>query len=148
MHAITSDGPLATFKGRGSDAWDGPEGVPVASCEFVNASRGSGKTLQQRKLGEGEFTAEYLFIGTTNTGDYHDSMNSENFGHWFNEQMIPTFKAQYPDHKMIVVLDNAPYHHNIPLGDISKLTKGGLVDLLMKHKRGLPGAYRVTAQLL
>ena len=40
-------------------------------------------------------------------------IKNQNFMEWVDEKLIPTFKARFPDKKMILVLDNAPYHHII-----------------------------------
>ena len=98
MHAITKDGPLCTYKS---------DHEPHYGDEFVRARRGTGKTLQKREMGEGEHTAEYLFLGKSK-GDYHDSMNDKNFAEWVDERLVPTFEAKFPGKRMILVLDNAP----------------------------------------
>ena len=102
VHAITKDGPLTTREG--GDHFDS-RAVPHYGDHFVKA-RG-GKTLKPRTMGEGEHTAEYLFIGNTK-GDYHESMNARNFDEWVKGRLIPTFEAIYPGKRMVLVLDNAP----------------------------------------
>ena len=151
MHAITKDGPLTTR----DDASDAPH----YGDHFAKA-RG-GKSLKPRPMGEGEHTAEYLFVGNTK-GDYHESMNSQNFGEWVQQRLVPTFEAKYPGKKMILVLDNAPcvrargsmcvsplqtapgamlrcmmprYHHNIALPSLTGLNKKELVKLLSDNGR-------------
>ena len=96
VHAITKDGPLTTRD---------VSGVPHYGDHFVKA-RG-GKSLKPRTMEEGEHTAEYLFVGNTK-GDYHESMNSQNFDEWVQQRLVPTFEAKYPGKKTILVLDNAP----------------------------------------
>ena len=44
-------------------------------------------------------------------GDYHSNMNGDNFMEWVTRRLVPTFEALYPGKKMVLVLDNAPYHH-------------------------------------
>ena len=47
-------------------------------------------------------------------GDYHKNMNGENYFEWVKKRLIPTFQEAFGDPtetKMILVLDNAPYHH-------------------------------------
>ena len=97
VHAITKKGPLCTR--------DATSGVPHYGDEFVRS--GSGKALKPRAMGDGEHTAEYLFMGKKSK-DYHDSMNSTNFGEWVDQRLVPTFEANYPGKRMILVLDNAP----------------------------------------
>jgi hypothetical protein len=38
-------------------------------------------------------------------------MNGEIYMKWLKNRLIPTFKAMFPNKKMILVLDNASYHH-------------------------------------
>ena len=57
---------------------------------------------------------EMIFESKKARGDYHDNMDGTMFLHWLNNRLIPTFKALYGDKKLILVLDNAPYHHVNP----------------------------------
>jgi hypothetical protein len=43
---------------------------------------------------------------TCKTGDYHDSMNYDNYEKWVTRQLIPNLPAN-----SVVVIDNAPYHN-------------------------------------
>jgi hypothetical protein len=43
---------------------------------------------------------------TYKTGDYHDSMNYDNYEKWVTRQLIPNLPAN-----SVVVIDNAPYHN-------------------------------------
>ena len=56
-------------------------------------------------------TSEMIFRAKHATGDYHDNMNGEMFDKWLTERLFPTFEAVFPGKKMILVMDNAPYHH-------------------------------------
>ena len=56
-------------------------------------------------------TSEWIFLGPVKKGDYHKNMNSRNFMNWVNDRLFPAFNAKYPNKKMVLVLDNAPYHH-------------------------------------
>ena len=47
-------------------------------------------------------------------GDYHENMNGTMFCRWLKERLFPTFKALFGRRKLILVLDNAPYHHVHP----------------------------------
>ena len=118
LHAITKHGPL-TYK----------QGEYPESIYFTGDKK---KTLRQvdHKV-DGRHTCEYLFVGKKNTGDYHDMMNNKNFMEWVDEKLIPTFKARFPSKKMILVLDNAPYHHCIEYELPTK--KGDIVDYLREH---------------
>eukprot|EP01050_Picozoa_sp_SAG11_P048365 SAG11_NODE_25830_length_353_cov_1.003937_1_plen_47_part_10 len=41
--------------------------------------------------------------------------------------MIPTFEKLYPDKKMALVMDNAPYHHCRGIGSLSGMSKRALL---------------------
>ncbi|CAN0587529.1 unnamed protein product, partial [Laminaria digitata] len=60
-------------------------------------------------------TAEMLWQAKKKTKDYHDSMDQDMFMRWLEFRLTPAFKAEYwkdgRQPKMILVLDNAPYHH-------------------------------------
>ena len=38
-------------------------------------------------------------------------MNSDMFMQWVEKRLIPTFEKEYQGKKMIIIMDNAPYHH-------------------------------------
>ncbi len=38
-------------------------------------------------------------------------MDGTMFMKWVDIRLIPAFKAKYPGKTMILILDNAPYHH-------------------------------------
>ena len=56
-------------------------------------------------------SAEWVFNGPVKKGDYHRNMNETNFYKWVTLRLIPSFKKVYPGKRMILVMDNAPYHH-------------------------------------
>ena len=56
-------------------------------------------------------TAELIFAAKSACGDYHDQFNGEMFQMWLEYRLKPAFEALFPGKKMILVLDNAPYHH-------------------------------------
>ena len=130
LHAITKHGPLAT-----KDA----SGVPVMGDEFVKCK--GGVKLQPREMPPGEHTAEYLFEGKTKSKDYHDQMNNQNFQEWVETRLVPTFEVEFPGKIMILVLDNAQYHHNIALPNLNDLKKKDTVDLLKHH-----GSFRMQRE--
>ena len=63
------------------------------------------------ELKEKRSTAEWVFVGPVKKGDYHRNMNETNYFRWVTERLIPSFEQCHPGKKMILVLDNAPYHH-------------------------------------
>ena len=40
-------------------------------------------------------------------------MDGEMFEKWLEIRLIPAFTAQFPNKKMILVMDNASYHHEL-----------------------------------
>ena len=57
---------------------------------------------------------EMIFQSKKAKGDYHENMDGTMFLKWLKNRLIPTFKALYGRKKLILVLDNAPYHHVHP----------------------------------
>jgi len=43
--------------------------------------------------------------------DYHDTIDGTKFIAWMKNRLIPAFKRKYRGKKMILVMDNAKYHH-------------------------------------
>ena len=47
-------------------------------------------------------------------GDYHDNMDGAMFERWLHTRLIPAFEEKYgSDMKMVLVMDNASYHHEL-----------------------------------
>jgi transposase len=67
--------------------------------------------IPSSKLHEKQTTAEFVFESVENQDDYHKSMNGNVFLSWIRNRLIPTFKHLYKKKKMVLVLDNASYHH-------------------------------------
>ena len=57
---------------------------------------------------------EMIFQSKKAKGDYHQNMDGTMFLRWINNRLVPTFKAVYGNKKLVLVLDNAPYHHVHP----------------------------------
>jgi len=104
-------------------------------------------------------TSEGLLAGTQHTAelfyevknndivaaDYHDNMNGDIYMNWMKTKLIPAFKEVYPNKKMILVLDNAKYHHvrgkdfvqpnNMNKKDLSaKLKEFGIVHFTVQRR--------------
>lgn len=90
------------------------------------------------KLNEKRPTAEWCFIGPVKKGDYHRNMNEENFFKYINMRLIPTFEKVYPGKKMILTLDNAPYHH---------IRADNYIDPLKLKRKGLFDELILTAKM-
>ena len=57
-------------------------------------------------------------------------MTSKIFMLWVQDKLIPTFESTYPGKVMVLVADNAPYHHSRVIGSLSSLSKGELVKIM------------------
>lgn len=70
--------------------------------------------------------------------DYHDTINGEKFIGWIQMRLLPTFQKLYPGKKMVLVLDNAKYHHHRGPDwfSPSNKKKGQLADFL--RQRSVP----------
>ena len=88
VHAISKDG-LVRYCARGDDN-------PPAPGEFDSSIHP---------------TSEMIFRAKSARGDYHDQMDCDTFMMWLDRRLVPAFEAKYPGKKMVLVLDNAPYHH-------------------------------------
>ena len=57
-------------------------------------------------------TAELIFetLGA-DSSDYHTAMDGDRFLLWLRNRLLPAFAARYPGKRMLLVLDNATYHH-------------------------------------
>ena len=120
LHAITKDGPLAEKNSNGK---------PVRGELQWN-----GDTPHPTRKKDGPYTCETLWPADTHTGEYHDNMKSNIFLKWVEERLIPTFKIVYPDHRMCLVLDNAPYHHERPVGSLQSTSKKEIISIMIKDK--------------
>jgi hypothetical protein len=59
-------------------------------------------------------TAQFVFesIGTgEDCDDYHKSIDGEMYLQWLEHRLVPAFAHFHPGKRMILVLDNASYHH-------------------------------------
>jgi hypothetical protein len=82
LHAFTEDGWLTLDPSLHNDRVD----QRARSCELVYEAEKGG-------------------------GDYHDNMNGSIYVQWLTERLLPVFAERYPGQKMVLVLDNASYHH-------------------------------------
>lgn len=123
MHAITKDGPLCEV--------DPATGRPVDNIKW---KKDTPHADDVEVTDEVLLTAENIWLASASTGDYHDNMNGEQFMKWVKNKLMPTFKRMFPGKKMVLVMDNAPYHHVREIGTLSGKTKGGIIDLMKKYE--------------
>ena len=53
-----------------------------------------------------------VYVNNVAVADYHDTINGAKFTEWIQTRLLPTFEAMFPNKKMVLVLDNAKYHHH------------------------------------
>ena len=85
-------------------------------------------------------------------GDYHLNMDGDMFILWVRHKLTPTFKKKYPDKKMILVLDNARYHHGrsdayIAVNELSKYLMYPLLQRFGRHEIVINGKHCPLIQL-
>lgn len=66
--------------------------------------------------------AKLVFKAKTNSGDYHGSMDENNFTKWFTAQLLPNI----PDNA-VIIMDNAPYHNVFQEDEVPLLTNKKIV---------------------
>ena len=71
---------------------------------------GNVPVLEEWQSGEAQST-EMIFRGKIAGGDYHANIDGDMFMLWVNNRLVPTVNARFPDKKVYLVMDNAPYHH-------------------------------------
>ncbi|CAF1390995.1 unnamed protein product [Rotaria sordida] len=80
-----------------------------------------------------EKTAEMIWFADKANGNYHKNMDSANFLLWLHDHLFPTFQLLFSSKKMILVLDNASYHHARALDFIDpyKMNKSEVTEKLL-----------------
>jgi hypothetical protein len=121
LHAMTIDGPLVQY--------DDLTGKPIDDLNWVKDA-----CHPNRERLDGKTTCETLWVAQSHSGDYHDNMNSTLFMLWVQDKLIPTFESTYPGKVMVLVADNAPYHHSRAIGSLASLSKSDLVKLMEDYQ--------------
>jgi hypothetical protein len=84
-------------------------------------------------------SCELIKEGLVDSEDYHKNMDSQVYMQWVRNRLIPTFKHRYPGKNMILVLDNAKYHH--PRGadwiNPNQMSKLAMADWILDRAPGI-----------
>ncbi len=123
MHAITPDGPLCEM--------DPVTNIPYDDLIW-SGDVPHPKAFEKREENE-QLTCELLWVSSSSTGDYHDNMNSEMYMKWIKEKLVPTFEKLHPGKTMLLIQDNAPYHHKRGIPSLASMTKKQLLELAEEH---------------
>ena len=121
LHAITEKEPLTQL--------DDNTGRPIDSVSF----KPNNDSIPDIYYHKDKVTAECMWKSGIKTGDYHDNMNSEMFLNWVRDKLVPTFERENPNKRMILILDNAAYHHKREVGNLASCTKKQLRDITDKY---------------
>ena len=84
---------------------------------FVVTRNEAGFPIAEKSLGKSAsaiapmVTSEWIWEANGKVTDYHKNMDGDGFERWMENRLIPAFEALYPGKKMILVMDNASYHH-------------------------------------
>ena len=73
--------------------------------------RGRSTAAPTNVVSDEEIGCELIFEGLIDSEDYHKNMDSQVYMQWVHNRLIPTFKRNFPGKKLILLLDNASYHH-------------------------------------
>jgi hypothetical protein len=73
--------------------------------------RGRSTAAPSNVVSDEELGCELIFEGLIDSEDYHKNMDGQVFMQWVQNRLIPTFKRCFPGKKLILLLDNASYHH-------------------------------------
>ena len=118
VHALTMFGLLT------------PEGLRVPLDEWA---RGPHPTTEMI------FRAKYATKNKVR--DYHDTMDGDFFMYWVENRLVPAFETRFPGKKMILILDNAPYHHSLVADGFRPdgMSKEDIISRLptLRRKRGV-----------
>ena len=104
VQAITKDGILYTDETKLRHWWSQDDDLSEQKC-VTELIYPAGK---QKKNFDGTYSK---MEGQAARGDYHLNMDGVMFMQWVNNYLTPTFNTKYEGKKMILVLDNAKYHH-------------------------------------
>jgi transposase len=111
LHAITDKVPIAELDDNG---------YPI--CDLFQGD-GENDNPKFYKRPDGKLTAECMWKASIRTGDYHDNMNSEMFYQWVVNKLVPTFEKLNRGKQMVLILDNAAYHHKREIGNLGSMKK-------------------------
>jgi transposase len=118
LHAISPSGPLV----------ERVNNKPIDDLSWNKDTPHSKSRL------DGKLTCELLWKAQSSSGDYHDNMNSEMFMKWVTEKLVPTFERLHNNKKMVLICDNAAYHHKREIGTLASKTKAELARLCTEHE--------------
>ena len=79
-------------------------------------------------------SCELIYEAKKDDGDYHDNMNGSIYIRWMSNRLVPALNKRYRGKKMVLVLDNASYHHHRGAGwiHVHRMNKAQLAAKLVR----------------
>jgi hypothetical protein len=68
-------------------------------------------SIHNDRVDQLSFSCEVIYEAEKGDGDYHDNMNGSVYMQWLSNRLLVAFNRRYPRQRMVLVLDNASYHH-------------------------------------
>ena len=86
------------------------------------------------RVDQGTPSCELVYEAEKGDGDYHSNMNGTIYMQWLNNRLLPAFMHHFPGQKMVLVLDNASYHHQRGADwiSVSSMKKQQLADKMVE----------------
>ena len=69
-------------------------------------------TIHNGRVDQCALSCELIYQADKDGGDYHNNMNGSMYMQWLINRLLPSFAERYPGQRMVLVLDNAAYHHH------------------------------------
>jgi transposase len=69
------------------------------------------RSIHNDRADQLSFSCELIYEAEKGDGDYHDNMNGSIYMQWLKNRLMVACNKLYPRRKMVLVLDNASYHH-------------------------------------
>lgn len=105
--------------------WKNEPGLDKSFGPYINKPSGKGERfiiLSAVKKDGWVGGTGLIFQAKKRSGDYHGSMNEENFTKWFTTQLLPNI----PDNT-VIIMDNASYHNVLQEDGVPPLTSKKVV---------------------
>lgn len=116
FHAITEDGLL--YNELSADDGDLTKRTKNAEYIYHVDTNKKGKKNTAPKFVESESGVDTCQDKAGAKEAYHGYINENMWLQWYQQRLVPAFKATFPDKKMILCMDNAGYHLPSPPGKI------------------------------
>lgn len=80
------------------------------------------------------FSCELIYEADKGDGEYHNNMNGSIYIQWLINRLLPAFTHRYPGQKMVLLLDNASYHHHRGPDwiNVSSMKKAAMADKMVE----------------